>query len=158
MTFCITSSAFDNNDVIPVRYTCRGEDVSPPLQWRDIPVGTKSLMLIVEDSDSYDPAKPEGTWVHWVLYNLPPQCQYLPEGVQPRALPRGARLGLNDWKTVDYNGPCLVTGRHRYCHTLYALDIVLPDMGNAPKKKLFQKIQQHVLEKSVLIGEFQPNS
>ncbi|MDH5327565.1 MAG: YbhB/YbcL family Raf kinase inhibitor-like protein [Gammaproteobacteria bacterium] len=157
MVFCIQSSAFNNNDVIPVRYTCRGEDVSPPLQWQDPPSGTKSLTLVVEDTDA-DPQTPEAPWIHWVLYNLPPQCQSLPEGVQTRSLPPGTQLALNDWKTSDYNGPCLVNGKHRYRHTLYALNTVLPDLGKIPGKKLLQIVRQHVLAQSTLTGEFESNT
>ena len=144
--------------MIPVRYTCRGSDVSPPLQWQDIPHGTQSLALIVEDADASEPGEPDSAWVHWLVYNLPPNCQQLGEGIQPSTLPKGAQLGLNDWKAVDYCGPCLVNGRHHYRYTLYALDTVLPNLGNVSKRKLFKLMQPHILATSKLIGVFESNT
>ena len=104
MSFALTSPAFAAGGEIPTRYTCEGDDISPPLAWSAPPGGTKSLALIVDDPDAPDPKAPKITWVHWVLYNLPPSADGLPEGVPARALPAGTREGLNDWKRPGYGG------------------------------------------------------
>jgi Raf kinase inhibitor-like YbhB/YbcL family protein len=106
MTFSLTSPAFPDGGEIPNRYTCEGRDVSPPLTWSEPPSGTKSLALIVDDPDAPDPKAPKMTWVHWVLYNLPPTVGQLAEAVERKALPTGTREGLNDWKRTGYGGPC----------------------------------------------------
>ena len=129
----ITSPAFAANADIPAKFTCQGGDKSPPLAFAEIPAGAKSLALIVDDPDAPDPAAPKMTWVHWVLYNLPPQTTELPEAVAPSVLPPGAREGLNDWKRTGYGGPCPPIGRHRYFHKLFALDTVLPDLKKPSK-------------------------
>ena len=100
----ITSTAFAHNGEIPPKYTCEGDDVSPPLSWSGLPQGAKSLALIVDDPDAPDPAAPKMTWVHWVLYDLPPAAGGLPEAV--KSLPPGTLEGLNDWKRTGYGGPC----------------------------------------------------
>jgi hypothetical protein len=107
----ITSSAFANQGAIPVLYTCEGRDISPPITWSEVPPGTKSLVLIVDDPDAPDPAAPKMTWVHWVLYNLPADSQGLPAGISPGELPAGSREGTNDWKKTGYGGPCPPIGR-----------------------------------------------
>jgi len=98
-----------------------------------MPAGTKSLALIVDDPDAPDPAAPKMTWVHWVLYAIPPTAGGLPEAVVSSALPAGTREGVNDWKRTGYGGPCPPIGRHRYFHKLYALDTVVPDLQRADK-------------------------
>lgn len=155
MPFKLTSPAFSAGGSIPVEHTCEGADRSPPLTWSGIPAGTKSLALIVDDPDAPDPAAPRMTWVHWVLYNLPPGCDGLPAGVAAAALPAGTREGLNDWKRTGYGGPCPPIGRHRYFHKLYALDAVLPDLGRPGKTRLEQAMQGHVLAHAELIGTYQ---
>jgi len=105
----IGSTAFTHEGAIPSLYTCEGKDVSPPLSWSEIPPGTKSLALILDDPDAPDPAAPKMTWVHWVLYNLPPTNDGVPEGVKP--LPAGTKEGMNDWKRTGYGGPCPPIGR-----------------------------------------------
>ena len=105
------------------KYTCDGQDVSPPLAWSSVPAEAKSLLLIIDDPDAPDPAAPKMTWVHWVLYNIPPSASALPEAA--RQLPAGTLDGVNDWKRTGYSGPCPPIGRHRYFHKLYALDILL---------------------------------
>lgn len=150
----IHSSAFQNNTAIPGQYTCDGADSSPPLTWVQIPAGSKSLALIVDDPDAPDPAAPKRTWVHWVLYNLPANSTGLPEAV--KALPAGTGQGLNDWKKTGYGGPCPPIGRHRYFHKLYALDIELPaETGTPNKAKLEQLMQGHILATAELIGTYQ---
>ena len=120
-----------------------------------MPAGTKSLALIVDDPDAPDPAAPRMTWVHWLLYNLPPAAAGLPEGVVPAALPAGTREGINDWKRTGYGGPCPPIGRHRYFHKLYALDTLLPDLERPTKKQLEKAMQGHVLAQAELIGFYQ---
>ena len=149
----ITSSAFDNQGAIPVLYTCEGRDVSPPIAWSDVPPGTKSLVLIVDDPDAPDPAAPKMTWVHWLLYNLPPTTNGLPESV--KTLPDGTREGVNDWERTGYGGPCPPIGRHRYFHKLYALDTMLPDLKQPTKSKLEEAMKGHILSEAQLVGTYQ---
>lgn len=151
----LTSTAFSHLGPIPTAYTCEGRDVSPPLAWSGLPEGTKSLVLIVDDPDAPDPAAPKMTWVHWVLYNIPPTVPNLPEGVTSATVPAGAREGLNDWKRPGYGGPCPPIGRHRYFHKLYALDTLLPDLGQATKAQVETAMQGHILERAELTGMYQ---
>ncbi len=155
MALELRSPAFDHNGEIPVRYTCEGQDVSPPLEWSGVPEGTKSLVLIVDDPDAPDPAAPRMTWVHWVLYNIPPTATGLPEGVEPSDLPPGTRQGLNDWKRTGYGGPCPPIGRHRYFHKLYALSEVLPDLGTPTKAELLRAMEGKILDQAELVGTYQ---
>lgn len=151
----ITSTVFRNEGTIPKLYTCEGKDISPPLVWTDVPTGTKSLALIVDDPDAPDPAAPKMTWVHWVLYNMPSVTEGLPEGV--KSLPPGTKEGVNDWKRTGYGGPCPPIGRHRYFHKLYALDIVLPDLRQPTKVQLEQAMKGHILAEAQLMGTYQKN-
>ncbi len=152
MTLRMTSSSFQAEGEIPTKHTCEGSDVSPNLAWSGIPRGTKSLSLIVDDPDAPDPRAPKMTWVHWVLYDIPPDVASLSEG--PAELPAGAREGRNDWKTVGYRGPCPPSGRHRYFHKLYALDVVLPDLGQPDKAALERAMKGHVLEEASVVGTY----
>ena len=151
----LTCPSFENQKEIPKKYTCDGEDVSPPLSWSNVPDGTKSFVLIVDDPDAPDPANPRMTWVHWVIYNLPATIASLPEGVQEKDLPKGVLQGLNDWKKPGYGGPCPPIGKHRYFHKLYALDSVLPDLKQPTKAKLEKAMEGHVLSKAELVGLYQ---
>lgn len=153
MSLILTSLAFAHMAAIPPKYTCQGADISPPLSWSGVPTGTKSLALIVDDPDAPDPAQPKMTWVHWVLYNIPPTVTALPEAVQ--SLPAGTLEGLNDWQRTGYGGPCPPIGRHRYFHKLYALDIVLPDLKHPTKAQLEKAMAGHVLAEAQLIGTYQ---
>lgn len=155
MALAITSPAFAANHDIPSDYTCEGADISPALAWSGVPAGTKCLTLIVDDPDAPDPAAPKRTWVHWVLYNLPADSKGLPEGVESDALPSGTREGTNDWKKTGYGGPCPPIGRHRYFFKLYALDTALTDLGTPTKAELENAMQDHILEKTELIGLYQ---
>ncbi|MGH6627352.1 MAG: YbhB/YbcL family Raf kinase inhibitor-like protein [Burkholderiaceae bacterium] len=148
----LTSTAFAKDGDIPRRYTCEGEDIAPPLLWANIPQRSQSLALIVDDPDAPDPAAPTMTWVHWVLYDIPPGASGLPEGGQP--LPGGAREGVNDWHRTGYGGPCPPVGRHRYFFKLYALDSQLPDLRRPKKADLEHAMQGHVLAQAVLIGTY----
>ncbi len=155
MSLTLTSPAFTEGGEIPARYTCEGDDISPPLAWSAPPVGTQSLALIVDDPDAPDPKAPKMTWVHWVLYNLSPTASSLPEGLGREALPAGTREGLNDWKRPGYGGPCPPVGRHRYFFKLYALDTVLPDLGRVTKARLEEAIRGHVLAHTELVGTYE---
>ena len=150
----ITAPAFSHKEEIPSKYTCDGEDISPALEWSEPPEGSKSIALIVDDPDAPDPAAPKMTWVHWVLYNIPPSATGLPEGVKSQDLPEGTKEGLNDWKRTGYGGPCPPIGRHRYFHKLYALDVVLPDLGKPTKRELEKALEGHILAKVELIGTY----
>ena len=151
----LTSSAFADNGAIAPKYTCEGADVSPALAWSGVPGGTKTLALIVDDPDAPDPAAPKMTWVHWVLYNLPPDAKGLGEGVLSAQLPAGTRQGRNDWGRTGYGGPCPPVGRHRYFHKLYALDAALPDLREPTKAQLEQAMKGHVLAQVQLVGTYQ---
>jgi Raf kinase inhibitor-like YbhB/YbcL family protein len=155
MTLRLTSPAFADGQPIPVKYTCEGKDLSPPLMWSDIPNRVRSLVLIVDDPDAPDPKAPKMTWVHWVLYNLPPNTTGLAEGVQAESLPRGTEVGLNDWKRATYGGPCPPIGRHRYFHKLYALDTVLSGLDRPTKSEIEAAMKGHVLAEAQLVGTYQ---
>ena len=153
MSLSLTSTAFSHKAEIPTKFTCEGSDVSPALAWSGVPAGAKSLVLIVDDPDAPDPRAPRMTWVHWVLYNIPPAASGLPEGVT--ALPPGTRNGTNDWKRTGYGGPCPPVGRHRYFHKLYALDTTLADLGNATKAAVEAAMAGHVIAQGELIGTYE---
>lgn len=152
MSLTIESSSFAHGRAIPVRHTCDGPNVFPPLAWTGMPAGTKSLALIVDDPDAPDPAAPRMTWVHWVLYNIPAAANGLAEGVAAKELPDGTLPGLNDWQRTGYGGPCPPVGEHRYFFKLYALDAVLPDLRHPAKAALEKAMQGHVLARSELVG------
>jgi Raf kinase inhibitor-like YbhB/YbcL family protein len=158
MGLALTSPAFSPDGEIPTLFTCEGSDVSPPLEWTGVPDGTRGLVLIVDDPDAPDPAAPKMTWVHWVLYGIPPDARSLPEGVASAALPAGTREGLNDWKRTGYGGPCPPIGRHRYYHKLYALDAELPDLGTPTKAAVEAGMRGHVLAEAVLMGTYEKKS
>ena len=154
MAMSITSPVFRHESAIPQRYTCEGDDVSPPLVFDGVPTAAASLALIVEDPDAPDPAAPKRVWVHWVMYNLPPATKELRESVRMTDLPTGARAGKNDWSKAGYGGPCPPIGRHRYFFKLYALDIVLPDLELPTKAALEKAMQGHVIEEATLMGTY----
>jgi Raf kinase inhibitor-like YbhB/YbcL family protein len=151
----INSNAFNEGGTIPTRHTCEGEDISPQLQWQGIPSGTQSLVLLVDDPDAPDPAAPKMTWVHWVLYNLPPETSQLPEGIASGKLPQGTGEGVNDWRRTGYGGPCPPIGRHRYYHKLYALNTRLEELKRPTKNELLKAMAGHVIEETVLMGTYQ---
>lgn len=155
MALSLSSPVFTHNGPIPKLYTCQGKDISPAINWTGLPNGTKSVVLIVDDPDAPDPAAPKRTWVHWVLYNIPPSASGLPEAVNATGLPSGTRQGRNDWDRTGYGGPCPPIGRHRYFHKLYALDIVLQDLKQPNKATVLEAMEGHVLETAELIGTYQ---
>ena len=155
MSMTITSPAFRHNGQIPARYTCQGKDIAPALNWTGVPEDARSLVLIVDDPDAPDPAAPKMTWVHWLLYNLPPDTTGLPEACCEVELPEGTGSGLNDWHRTGYGGPCPPIGRHRYFHKLYALDTLL-NLRHTPKKpELEAAMKGHVIASAQLVGTYQ---
>jgi len=158
MSLTLTSTAFDSDEDIPAIHTCDGKNLSPPPSWSGIPAAARSLALIIDDPDAPDPAAPQRTWVHWVLYNIPPDAPGLPDGVGQQDLPAGTRNGRNDWKNIGYGGPCPPIGRHRYFHKLYALDMVLPDLSEPTKAQLEKAMQGHIVEQTALVGLYQRES
>jgi Raf kinase inhibitor-like YbhB/YbcL family protein len=155
LSLVLMSARFNHGGAIPTEFTCEGPDRAPPLHWSGVPANAKSLALVVDDPDAPDPKAPQMTWVHWVLYNLPPTVTTLPEGVAHATLPPGTREGRNDWKKPGWRGPCPPIGRHRYFFKLYALDVVLPDLGAADKAQLEQAMKGHVIGEGQLIGTYQ---
>lgn len=148
----ITSPAFLEGELIPRQYTGDGMDASPPLAWSAPPPGTRSLALVCDDPDA-----PRGTWVHWVLFNLPPDLMGLPENVPPQAtLENGARQGRNDFGKHGYGGPAPPRGKpHRYFFKLYALDTVLTLAAGASKPQLLAAMEDHVLAEGQCLGRYQ---
>ncbi len=148
--FVLTSSAFAHGASIPPEYTCDGEDLSPPLQWSDPPEGTRSFALIMDDPDA-----PGGTWVHWVLYNLPAGTRALPEAIpSDEQFADGSRHGINSWRRFGYGGPCPPGGTHRYFFKLYALDTVLALEGSVTEKELLRAMEGHILAQAELMGTY----
>jgi Raf kinase inhibitor-like YbhB/YbcL family protein len=155
MAFTITSSAFAPNGSIPRQYTCEGAQTSPPVEWSGAPSGTKSFALILEDPDVPDPAKPERTYVHWVIYNIPAGTSAIPENAAKAGLPTGAVHGYNDSKKQTYAGPCPPIGRHRYFFKLYALDTDLTFVAPPMKADLLKAMDLHILGNAQLIGTYE---
>lgn len=151
MAFALKTSAFQPNGEIPQKYTCDGQDVSPPLSWSDPPAGTQSFSLIVDDPDA-----PVGTWVHWVLYDLPPAARDLAAGVpKDLELPNGAKQGRNDFRKIGYGGPCPPPGpAHRYFFKLYALDSKTNLNSGATKADVLKAMEGHILAQAELIGRY----
>lgn len=152
VTFQLTCPAFRQNAMIPRQFTCEGEDLSPPLQWTDSPTGTQSFALICDDPDA-----PMGTWVHWVIYNIPTESSGLPEGVsRADSLSDGARQGFTDFQKTGYGGPCPPPGKpHRYFFKLYALDGKLSVKGKATKESVLAAMEGHVLGQATLMGLYE---
>lgn len=151
MSFEITSPAFAAGQTVPKQHTCDGVDASPELAWKNAPAGTKAFALIADDPDA-----PAGTWVHWVLFNVPPETRMLREGVEKQAtLASGAAQGKNDFGKFGYNGPCPPPGKpHRYFFKLYALDGKLDSKAGASKADLERAMKGHVLGQAELMGKF----
>jgi Raf kinase inhibitor-like YbhB/YbcL family protein len=150
MTLTLSSPAFASGGDIPAQFTCDGADTSPPLAWSGVPAKSASLVLIVDDPDAPDPVAPTMTWVHWVVFNIPPEDSAVDAGQSPK----GAQQGLNDWKQIGYRGPCPPIGQHRYFFKLYALDIKLPDVVRATKAHIESAMQGHILAQTQLLGRY----
>lgn len=150
MAIQLISQAFSEGAMIPTRYTCDGEDVSPPLSWTDLPPETGSFALICEDPDA-----PVGTWDHWVLFNIPASATGLPEAVPATAtLDDGSVHGNNSWRRLGYGGPCPPGGTHRYIFSLFALDIKLDLKSGATKSGLLKAMEGHILAQTRLMGKY----
>ena len=154
MTLSLNSGVFNEGGVVPSKYTCEGDDVAPPLEWDGVPENAQSLVLIVDDPDAPDPDDPRMTWVHWVVYNLPPDVRGLPEGAMADMLPVGTKQGLNDWKNIGYGGPCPPIGRHRYFFKLYVLDTKLENLSSPTKVEVEAAMQGHVIAQAELVGTY----
>ncbi len=152
MSLKLTTTAFQPGGIIPKKFTCDGADVSPALAWSDLPAGTQSVALIMDDPDA-----PVGTWVHWVLYDLPPSAHELPEGVpKQEELANGARQGRNDFRKIGYGGPCPPRGpAHRYFFKLYVLDAKTKLKAGGTKADLERAMQGHILAQAELVGRYQ---
>jgi Raf kinase inhibitor-like YbhB/YbcL family protein len=144
-SFTLSSTAFDNNAPLPLKYSGKGKDLSPPLAWQNPPSGTSSYALICDDPDA-----PSGTWTHWVLYNIPSSVKNIAEGKTPK----GATLGKNSWGKATYNGPNPPSGTHHYIFTLYALDESLALSNGLTSDQLQQAMEGHILDKALLVGTF----
>ncbi len=151
MAFELKTSAFQSGGDILKRFTCDGADVSPALSWSDPPAGTQSFALISDDPDA-----PVGTWVHWVIYDLPPTARQLPEDVPKEGeVAGGGRQGTNDFRRIGYGGPCPPPGKpHRYFFKLYALDTKLNLKAGATKKDVEQTMKGHILAQAELMGRY----
>jgi len=150
MEIKLTSPAFEDGGLIPAKYTCDGADISPPLQWDAVPEGTRSIALICDDPDA-----PIGTFVHWVLFNLPAQTRELPENIPPDStLTNGASQGTSDFGRIGYGGPCPPSGTHRYFFKIFALDTQIDLAAGARKPDLLKAIQGHILAQGQLIGKY----
>ncbi|MBI3397759.1 MAG: YbhB/YbcL family Raf kinase inhibitor-like protein [Deltaproteobacteria bacterium] len=147
----LKSTVFEDNGLIPKKYTCDGSDVSPPLTWSKPPVGTKSIVLICDDPDA-----PMGTWVHWTLYGLSPETTSLPENVpKQKEVLGGARQGITDFRKIGYGGPCQPKGpAHRYFFKIYALDIELNLPAGATKQDMEKAMKGHILAEGQLVGKY----
>ncbi len=150
MAFTLNSPAFAAGAQIPIQYTCDGRDVSPPLIWRNPPAGTQTFALIMDDPDA-----PAGTWVHWIIFNIPASAKGLPEAIPPRPrLEDGSVQGVNSWRRVGYGGPCPPRGQHRYFFKLYALDVALSLGPSATKSDLLRAMKDHIVARAELMGVY----
>jgi len=150
MEIKVTSPVFDEGGMIPSKYTCDGEDISPPIEWDGIPDGTQSIALISDDPDA-----PMGTWVHWVLYNLPADARRLDEDIPAsEVLANGAKQGTTDFGRVGYGGPCPPSGTHRYFFKVYALNAQIELIKAATKEQLLNAMEGHILAEGQLMGKY----
>ena len=143
----VTSSAFGEGAMIPKKYTCDAQNVSPQIAWSGVPAGTKSIAMICDDPDA-----PAGDWVHWVVYNMPASTMELAEGVQ--SLPAGSKRGTNDFRKSGYGGPCPPSGVHRYYFKIFALDTALSLGEGATKAQLLKAMEGHILAQGALMGRY----
>lgn len=152
MSLTVTSDAFANGQSIPAKYSCVGKNISPTLAWSEPPAGTQSFALIVDDPDA-----PAGTWVHWVLFNIPPNTRNLEEDLPvtgKNADPNAIYVGKNSSGNTHYDGPCPPSGTHRYYFKLYALDTTISLLPGATKEQVLTEMKGHVLAQGELMGTF----
>jgi Raf kinase inhibitor-like YbhB/YbcL family protein len=151
MTISLTSSAFIEGAMIPQRYSCDGEDISPPIAWSNVPPGTRSFALICDDPDA-----PVGTWDHWVVYNIPAHVTSLNEGIAEKSIvDNGAVHGNNSWGRIGYGGPCPPSGTHRYFFKIFALDTLLDLKSGSTSSQLVNAMEGHILAQGQLMGRYQ---
>lgn len=149
-TIEVRSTAFAEGDRIPSDFTCDGADMSPPVEWANIPSGTKSIAILVEDPDA-----PSGNWSHWLAYDLPPSLRQLPPGIPAsKGLPAGGTQGRTDFGKMGYSGPCPPQGNHRYFFRVYALDAILGLKPGVTKQELLRAMQGHILAQGQLMGTY----
>ncbi|RPI90231.1 MAG: YbhB/YbcL family Raf kinase inhibitor-like protein [Chloroflexi bacterium] len=152
MSLGLTSDAFMNGQSIPAKYSCAGKNISPALAWDESPAGTQSFALIMDDPDA-----PAGTWVHWVLFNIPAETRTLPEDLPitgKNVDPNAIYVGKNSWGDTGYGGPCPPSGTHRYYFKLYALDTTISLLPGATKEQLLKEMEGHILAQAELMGTF----
>ena len=150
MAIKVTSPVFSEGGMIPKKYTCDGEEASPPIEWSNIPEGAKSIAVISDDPDA-----PGGMWVHWVIFNIPPAEKGLPENVtHDKALPNGAIQGINDSREIGYGPPCPPSGTHRYYFKVYALDDVLKPEPGITKNQLLKAMDGRILAEGGIMGRY----
>jgi Raf kinase inhibitor-like YbhB/YbcL family protein len=152
MSLEMTSDAFANGQSIPVKHSCKGKNISPALAWNEPPAGTQSFALILDDPDA-----PMGTWVHWVLFNIPANTRNLPEDFPitgKNADPNAVYVGKNSWGDLRYGGPCPPSGTHRYYFKLYALNTTIRLSPGATKEQVLKEMQGHILAQAELMGTF----
>jgi Raf kinase inhibitor-like YbhB/YbcL family protein len=152
-TFAVTSTSYKDGTEIPQKFTCQGGDANPQLAWSGLPANTKSIAIIVDDPDAPDPAKPERTWVHWVVYDIAPTTTSIPES--HGEAPPYSRVGKNDFGKTTWGGPCPPTGKHRYFHKVYALDTMLGDLKEPTKAQLEAAMKGHILGQAQLVATYQ---
>lgn len=146
----ITSTSFKEGEMIPSKYTCDGENISPQLLWTDLPANTKSLALISDDPDA-----PSGDWVHWVVYDIPSNVNELKENFpKEKSLSDGTKQGINDSRKTGYNGPCPPSGTHRYYFKLYALNVLLNEDAGLTKKELLKAMDGYIIAEALLMGKY----
>ena len=152
MTLKVTSPAFMDGEPIPARYSCEDVNISPPLNWdTDLSLPPEGSITIICD----DPDAPSGTWIHWVIFNLPPETSSLPEMVMPREeLENGALHGANSWGNIGYSGPCPPSGTHRYYFKIYALDTKLNLPSGTTKEEVLKAMEGHVLDEGQIMGTY----
>ena len=150
MEIKLTSSEFKDGEMIPIKYSGEGDDMSPPLEWSGLPAGTKSIAIVCDDPDA-----PYGNFVHWVIFNIPPSANSMPEGAPAEeTLANGSRQGMTDFGKIGYGGPLPPRGVHRYFFTIYALDTMLELGSDAGKKDLLKEMEGHILAKGQLLGRY----
>lgn len=150
MSMKIESPAFKEGGMIPEKYTCDGENISPPVNWSNIPRDTRYLAIIMDDPDA-----PSGDFVHWIIYNISAETHGLQEGItSTRNLPDSAMLGTNSYHSISYMGPCPPSGTHRYQLKLYALDTILQMDSGANKGELLEAMEGHIIGQAMLTGKF----
>ncbi len=150
MNISLKSPSFKEGEMIPQRFTCDGEDISPELMWESIPEGYQTLAIVCDDPDA-----PMGTWVHWIIYNIPPGLTGLKEGIPPdESLPDGTKQGKNSWRRIGYGGPCPPGGTHRYFFKIYSLDTRLDLDPGVSKSQLIRAMEGHTLAQGQLMGRY----